>query len=176
MPFNYNISEYKYGYVSQWNGLAFPSTFIELHRFNIIPTSLTQDDLLHPGFTLPRGPSWRPSIRIFHQMFLQHAFFSSCASAAGDLGWDSVTALIDPRVTSLLLTFLWISEKNRWKTLELCEFKCTSTDTIHVFDISVRNWTKSKMCVLFKWIFHKSKMIYNICRSCHNYTSSWKYT
>lgn len=31
MPFNYNISEYKYGYISQWNGLDFLSTFIKLH-------------------------------------------------------------------------------------------------------------------------------------------------
>jgi len=44
-------------------------------------------------------------------MFLQQAFFS-CVSSAGALGWDNVTALIEPRVTSLLLTFLWISEKN----------------------------------------------------------------
>lgn len=48
--------------------------------------------------------------RTFFHMFLQQAFFSTCASSA--LGWDNVTALIEPRVTSLLLTFLWISERN----------------------------------------------------------------
>lgn len=50
---------------------------------------------------------------MFFHRFLQQAFFSSCASSAAALGWDNVTALIEPRVTSLLLTFLWISERKR---------------------------------------------------------------
>lgn len=35
MLFNYNVSEYQYGYVSQLNGLPFHLTFIELYQFTI---------------------------------------------------------------------------------------------------------------------------------------------
>lgn len=56
-------------------------------------------------------PSSSPAM--FLHRFLQQAFFSFCASSAAALGWDNVTALIEPRVTSLLLTFLWISERRR---------------------------------------------------------------
>lgn len=131
MPFNYNISEYKYGYISQWNGLAFLSTFIKLHPSD---QELADKLLCFIRYTLNLNfhEDTCEVLPSADQMFLQHGFFSSCASAAGDLGWDSVTAFIDPRVTSLLLTFLWISERNRPKTIDENRF-FLCTDTIHVF-------------------------------------------
>lgn len=49
-----------------------------------------------------------------NQMFLQQGFFSSVFSV-----WELFkdTALIEPRTTSLLLTFLWISEARNWHIL-----------------------------------------------------------
>lgn len=45
-----------------------------------------------------------------HQRFLQQGFFSSGSPAALGTGLARDTALMDPRSTFLLLTFLWISD------------------------------------------------------------------
>lgn len=57
------------------------------------------------------GP-YGPQRDVWVQMFLQHDFFSSSSLSALEL--FRVTAFMDPRTTSLLLTFLWISVWQKW--------------------------------------------------------------
>lgn len=67
-----------------------------------------EEFICHPTWSpwAPRGPCG--------QMFLQQGF---CSSVFSVLELFKDTALMEPRITSLLLTFLWISVAERWHIL-----------------------------------------------------------
>lgn len=76
--------------------------YLKWHRRITSRCNLRKGAHLPPGFY-----SWGSC----DQMFLQQGLLSSVVSA---LVLFRDTALMEPRTTSLLLTFLWISEAKKW--------------------------------------------------------------
>lgn len=69
--------------------------------------------LLQRGHGGPkRGHAGHKRGAALRQALLQQPPRPSCASLVGPMGLDRVTALMEPRVTSLLATFVWIAGGN----------------------------------------------------------------
>lgn len=95
---------------------------------------------------------------------LQQPLRSSCASLVGPMGLLKVTALMEPRVTSLLATFLWIAAKDRDTSAghsEKAEHECVFCWSCWTPPLTGEDFIESHFNVgwVQGWCFHKHETI-----------------